>query len=111
MHAQGVKTIITHPERNPLLQRDPRRIFQWIELGSYVQLTASSLTGHWGKHAREAAERLLKERAVSFLATDAHDPEWRPPILSEAKKLLVKEFGEKLAEALVETNPGAVIRN
>src|SRR5262249_16439353 len=29
----GTVPIITHPERNPILQGDPRRVLQWIELG------------------------------------------------------------------------------
>lgn len=111
MHAQGMRPIITHPERNPLLQKDPGRIFTWLELGASVQLTASSLTGDWGKPARRASEWLLEKKAVAFLATDAHDPLRRPPILSKAKKIVDERFGEKLARALVETNPRAVLRN
>jgi protein-tyrosine phosphatase len=111
MHELGMRSIITHPERNPLLQKRPGKILDWLELGAMVQLTASSLTGHWGKPAQLASARLLRERAVSFLATDAHDPIRRPPILSEAKRLVAEEFGCRLAEALVETNPRAVIGN
>jgi protein-tyrosine phosphatase len=48
---------------------------------------------------------------VHFLATDAHDLERRPPRLSEARKALARTYGEETANALVERNPGAVIRN
>src|SRR5262249_18727062 len=30
---RGIAPVITHPERNPILQRSPQRILQWIELG------------------------------------------------------------------------------
>ena len=53
----------------------------------------------------------MKKRAVHFLATDAHDTLRRPPILSAARKLAAKEYGEAVATALVETNPSAVINN
>jgi tyrosine-protein phosphatase YwqE len=48
---------------------------------------------------------------VHFLATDAHDLARRPPLLSEARRALAKSHGEETAHVLVESNPGAVIRN
>jgi protein-tyrosine phosphatase len=76
-----------------------------------VQITASVLTGSWGERAGESAQWLLKKKAVHFLATDAHDITRRPPNLSEARKAVAKNYGEEMAQALVEGNPGAVIRN
>jgi protein-tyrosine phosphatase len=48
---------------------------------------------------------------VHFLATDAHDTVRRPPVLSEARKIVAKQFGEELADALVEGNPKAVVND
>jgi protein-tyrosine phosphatase len=98
-------------ERNPILQKSLERVVRWAELGCAVQITASVLTGSWGERAGESAQWLLKKKAVHFLATDAHDLVRRPPILSEARKVLAKNYGEQTAHALVESNPGAVIRN
>ena len=109
IHERGITPIITHPERNPIVQQTPQRVLDWVELGCAVQVTASAMTGSWGPRARQTAEGLLREKAVHFLASDAHDTERRPPILSEARMLIAKEYGKELAEALVETNPGAVI--
>jgi protein-tyrosine phosphatase len=107
----GTTPIITHPERNPILQEAPQRVLQWIELGCTAQVTANALTGSWGTRSRQVAEWLLKEKAVQFLATDAHDTERRPPVLSAARKIVTKEFGEATAHALVETNPRAVVND
>jgi protein-tyrosine phosphatase len=108
---RGITPIITHPERNPILQQDPHRILNWIELGCAVQVTASVFTGFWGPRPRQIADRLLKDKAVHFLSTDAHDTKRRVPILSEARKVIAKEFGEELARSLVEDNPAAVVKN
>jgi protein-tyrosine phosphatase len=108
---RDVRPIITHPERNPILQKSLERVLQWAAMGCGVQVTASALTGSWGERASEAARWLLKKKSVHFLATDAHDVNRRPPILSSARKILAKDFGEDIAEALVTGNPGAVIRN
>jgi protein-tyrosine phosphatase len=111
MHQRGVTPIITHPERNPIIQQDPGRVLKWIELGCAVQVTASVFTGLWGTRARQIADWLLKEQAVHFLSTDAHDTQRRVPILSQARKIISEDYGEALAEALVKKNPGAVVNN
>lgn len=108
---QGVVPIVTHPERNPILQQTPERVLEWLELGCVVQVTASALTGVWGTRARQSAQWLLKHHAVHILATDAHDTVRRPPILSEARELVAKQLGQNVAQILVEENPGAVVRN
>ena len=111
MKERGVTPIITHPERNPILQQNPQRVLKWRELGCAVQLTASVFTGFWGPRPRQIADWLLKEKTVHFLSTDAHDTTRRVPVLSAAKKVIAREFGEELAQALVEDNPGAVVED
>lgn len=111
IHQRSITPIITHPERNPILQQSPQRILRWIELGAVVQVTASVFTGSWGTRAREVVNWLMKERAVHFLSSDAHDTQRRVPILSAARKIVAKEYGEERAQALVEKNPAAVIND
>ena len=111
MCEREVVPIITHPERNPILQKTLDRVLQWVKFGCAVQITASALTGSWGDRAQESARWLLKNNFVHFLATDAHDVARRPPILSAARDIVAKDFGKEMAHALVEENPGAVIRN
>jgi protein-tyrosine phosphatase len=109
MRQAGFTSIITHPERNPIIQQNAERVVQWVELGCAVQITGSVFTGSWGARARQIAEWLLKRNAVHFLATDAHDTQRRPPALSAARKAVAKQFGEEIAKTLTEKNPAAVI--
>ena len=111
MTQAGTVPVITHPERNPILQGDPQRVLQWIELGCTVQVTGSIFTGSWGARARQIAEWLMKEKAVHFLATDSHDTERRPPLLSAARKAVARQYGESVASALCEGNPRAVVND
>src|SRR5262249_27417210 len=69
----GITPVLTHPERNPILQREPRIVAEWARQGMIVQITANSLTGRWGPGARKATEWLVKQHAVHVLASDAHD--------------------------------------
>src|SRR6266700_3257454 len=81
----GLTPVLTHPERNPILQQNLARVLGWAELGCVVQITASALTGKWGERPLQAAHLLLRHQAVHVLSTDAHDLERRPPILSVAR--------------------------
>src|SRR5258708_30670412 len=92
MVERGTRPIITHPERNPILQQTGERVLQWVELGCAVQITASAIIGSWGAKAKDMAQWFLKENAVHFLTTDAHDTARRPPVLSEARNVVAKQF-------------------
>ncbi len=107
----GITVIITHPERNPILRENLQRVVEWAEQGCVVQLTGSALTGFWGERTRRAAHWLLERQAVHVLATDAHDLDKRVPILSSARDAVESMFGEEIAKALVEDNPGAIVAN
>ena len=106
---RGLTPIITHPERNPILQQAPQRVLEWVEQGCLVQVTASSLTGAWGERPETIARWLLEHSAVHILASDAHDTKHRVPILSQARNVVAKLAGAEQAQALVEDNPGAVV--
>jgi protein-tyrosine phosphatase len=107
---RGLTPIITHPERNSILLRKPERVLEWVRMGCAVQVTASALTGRWGRRGSEVAHFLLQHQAVHILATDCHNLEGRPPVLSAGRDAVAERYGAAVAEALVRTNPGAVIR-
>jgi protein-tyrosine phosphatase len=107
--SKGITPVITHPERNPILQQGPQRVLNWVELGCVVQVTASAVTGAWGSRVLRVAEWLLEREAVHVLATDAHDTKHRVPNLSAARREVEELYGAEVARALVEDNPRAII--
>jgi len=107
--AAGMVPIITHPERNMVLQSNRHRVIEWVEDGCLVQITANSLTGRWGREAQQAAEWLMTHGAAHILASDAHGTGSRPPILSKGLTAAEKIVGKRAAEAMVRDNPRAVV--
>ncbi len=107
---RGLTPILTHPERNPILQQTPLRILEWAEQGCLIQVTASSLTGFWGERPEIIARWLLERSAVHVLASDAHETKRRIPNMSAARAVAEKMAGAEYAEALVVGNPGAIVR-
>jgi protein-tyrosine phosphatase len=110
MRRAGIQPVITHPERNTLLQQRLPQLEAWVEAGCSLQVTGQSLLGRFGKTARQFALELLKRRMVHFIASDAHDTKHRPPVLRESFELVSNEFGPGTAEILFVLNPGATLR-
>jgi len=107
--SNGMVPIITHPERNPILARKPEMVLEMAQQGCLIQITANTFTGFWGRQPKKIAEWLLKREAVHIIASDAHDPEHRRPLLSEARDAVAALAGKDVAAALVTHNPSAVV--
>ena len=107
--SSGMVPIITHPERNRPLLNKPEMVLEFVEQGCLVQVTANSFTGYWGSRSQKMAEWLLKRQAIHVIASDAHDPARRPPVLSEARKVATELAGAEVADALLVQNPAAIV--
>jgi len=104
----GITSVLTHPERNPTLQKNPERLAEWMRNGMLTQVTTSSVLGRMGKEAERMAHKLLANRWVHFLATDAHNLTSRPPKMREAFDAVAKRYGADYARRLCVDNPLAV---
>jgi len=75
--------MIAHPERNKGLLRTPSKLKPFLEQGCLLQVTAASVAGGFGPAAEQLAHDLLEEGVVTILATDAHNQQHRPPVLTD----------------------------
>lgn len=105
LKAKGYTPIISHPERNHDIQRNPDRLRRLIDMGALAQLTAMSLTGGFGYIAKRSARSLLEQGLIHIIATDTHSPDKRPPILSRAVKMAGRIVGEGVAYSMVYNTP------
>jgi protein-tyrosine phosphatase len=80
----GAWPILAHAERYPTVQREPERIVELVESGVLIQINADALNGLAGRAAKRAAETLLARHLAHVIASDAHDPRVRPPLLADA---------------------------
>ena len=107
----GYVPILTHPERLSWIGSHYETLKRLIKAGAWVQVTAGSLSGLFGRNARYWCERMLDEGCVHLIATDAHDVSRRPPNLSEGRELAAKRVGTLEAQHFVVTRPRGVLLN
>jgi protein-tyrosine phosphatase len=111
LHARGFRVLLAHPERSPQFQGDLGVLADLIERGAFAQLTASSLTGRFGRTAGRVALDMLDNELAQVLASDAHDTDGRPPDLTVALAPLRERYRDADAryEWMTETVPAALL--
>jgi protein-tyrosine phosphatase len=107
----GYVPILTHPERLSWIKSQYSVVQRLVRGGAWMQITAGSLAGAFGRSAKYWAERMLDEGCVHILATDSHDTVRRPPNLGQGRDLAAQRVGDREAEHLVVTRPRGVIEN
>ncbi len=106
---QGVTPIIAHPERNYTFSKDPNLLKTFVDRGILAQVTSNSIMGIYGKKVRRTAFKLIQIGAIQIMASDGHNIVERPPILSEAYKILKSKWGSEFAKNLVVDIPRLII--
>ena len=107
----GWKPVLSHPERMPYWIGAPAELTELVGLGALLQVTAMSLTGGFGRKVLNLGRRLVDGGLVHFVASDGHDPEYRPAVMNEAHAVVRRTWGERAAQALFVDNPRAVIED
>lgn len=105
LQQHGTTPVIVHPERNREVMDDPDRLEPFIRMGCPVQLTAASITGHFGSKAQDCAFALLDAGWVTAVASDAHNLQGRRPRMKQAHQVLADTWGPEVAEQLTRTGP------
>lgn len=107
----GYVPILTHPERLTWIEQQYPLMQRLAKNGVWMQITAGSLSGSFGRRPKYWGERMLDDGIVQVLATDAHDTQRRPPKLSQGRELAERRVGALQAHHLVSTRPQGVIAN
>lgn len=101
---KNITPVIAHPERNRDLLKSPDKIKPFVRLGCWFQVTANSITGHFGDECQALAISYIEQGYIQIIASDAHNLKRRPPVLSEARCKVTALFGEEKAQQLFYDN-------
>lgn len=105
----GYTPIIAHAERYDAFRKDRALADTVLEMGALLQLNAGSVMGHHGFAIKHYCHSLLKQGKVHFIASDAHDPQHRPPLLQACWKRVSKKYTSDYADDLFRANAQALL--
>ncbi|NOY42610.1 MAG: hypothetical protein GXP26_12345 [Planctomycetes bacterium] len=108
LERQGMTGILSHPERNRGILREPGLVPKLVGEGCLMQVTAGSLMGTFGPNCQQLAEWMITEGLVHFVATDAHGTKKRRPLMQRAFDRVRELAGKSAAKKLCIRNPGLV---
>ncbi len=98
---QGITVIIAHIERY-YKSRNYKKLLKFVkEEDILTQINASSFFTH---RLSNAAKKLIKNGYATFIATDAHSPDDRPPMLKEALNFINDKLGSEYSEKLIKNS-------
>lgn len=111
LQARGITPVLAHPERHPLLAKDPEILVEWIRRGVLTQVNGSSLMGRMGERSRQTAELLLARDMVHCIGSDAHSARHRNPDLAATREKLTGLIGAEKTRQILTTNPRHIINS
>ncbi|MEE1280833.1 MAG: CpsB/CapC family capsule biosynthesis tyrosine phosphatase [Acutalibacteraceae bacterium] len=107
----GVIPLLAHPERYPYVQDFPYMVYDWVSSGCLIQINRGSIVGRFGEAARDIAIMFMRDDLVSAVASDAHRPEQRTPVLKDAYDWVSKYFSERYAKKIFVDKPMSILKN
>ncbi len=107
---KGYEVILAHIERYQCMYKNIENAEHLKHMGVRIQVNADSITGESGWKAKRLVRRLIDERLVFCVGTDAHDPKRRPPRMKKAAEYVEKKCGEDYARRIFFSNPRIMLR-
>ena len=118
----GYQAILAHPERSmrhpdtfPILEKWVRddRVKLQINANALVPPSADSPDSRHDRFHRrnQYVRQLIEAEMVSFVASDAHDPEVRRPLNRDAYEVVREQYSGEMGKRLCRENPRRVLEN
>jgi len=101
---EGYVPVIAHAERCEAL-RDFDILEDLSKREILIQMNASSILGKEGRRQAAFCRKAVKRRLIDIVASDAHDPEYRPVLLNEAEKVITRLSGEGYTRRIMHDVP------
>ena len=102
----GYIPVLAHIERYASLRRRSKLVMRLRDIGAIIQVNASSVLR---PHRYPLVRKILQQRIVDVIASDTHNLENRPPVLSKAYNEVSQKYGKDYADELFLYNPNAIL--
>lgn len=108
LQTQGIVPVIAHPERNHGIQKDPDKLYDFMQMGCLAQLTASSYVGVFGDAVEKLTAKIINSGMGTAFASDAHNFNGRRFLMDAAFDKLADQAGIETVERF-KNNAKAII--
>lgn len=107
--ANGIIPVIAHPERNKGIAEKPERLARLIRQGAIAQVTAGSISGHFGKGVQRIALQLIDANLVHAIGSDVHNLNNRPFLFDKGLTYLEKKGRADYVDLFLENNENIIV--
>lgn len=97
----GCIPILAHAERYQCMVQNTEHVRELWKIGCRIQVNAGTVTGHYGLRAKHFVHRLIKEKLVDFIGTDAHGIRERKPEMQKCAKVLYRKYESNYVDAIL----------
>lgn len=97
----GYTPIIAHVERYECMVRHPEYVRELKNMGCEIQVNAASIVGEVGFKIKRFTRRLIAERLVDYIGTDAHNTGKRKPTMKKCADILYKRYEKSYVDTLL----------
>lgn len=107
---KGYQVILAHVERYACMLENWTCIEELLGMGVYIQINSGSIMGENGAKEKRYVRKLLKNRYVHLVGTDAHDTNRRKPEMRKAADYVERKCGRKYAELIFYKNAVSMLK-
>ncbi len=107
----GYIPILAHPERYDFVTKNINSLLTLVEAGVLLQSNIGSISGKYGKDAKNNIKKMLKAKMVHFLGTDSHTTSVYEMYEKSMKKISKVVKDEELLDKIMNENPNKVLNN
>ena len=106
----GYRPVLAHIERYECLIKKYDELYNLRNLGVFMQVNASTVIPRFNQTA-SFCRKLIREGYISFLGSDCHRIEWRPPCMESGVAVLKKKTPDIIMDKLLYSNPDKLYNN
>ncbi|BDH61218.1 tyrosine-protein phosphatase [Lysinibacillus sp. PLM2] len=100
----GITPIIAHPERNIAILERPAILEKLVNNGAFAQITAGSITGHFGRQIQKRSLQFIQSNLVHTYGSDVHHLTKRPLLFKEGLAYLEKKKLSSKVDSFLKNN-------
>jgi protein-tyrosine phosphatase len=109
LRLNDITPVIAHPELTQMFRASHALAERVVAMGAVLQVTAASAVASLANKNGGIVSSWLRSGLVHVLASDAHDPIHRPPLLSPAWTVCEQILGRQRTQLLLHDNPSRIL--